>query len=154
MKKLPLKLQSIIPRMDGIMKDVVKLQQLGSMPIGEFISEKNDCFDVAKLRLREALEGVFNIGAHVLSRIEGGRTTEYKDIAKKLGEFGIIEKSFADESLLRMAGYRNRLTHFYAEITSEEMYEIIQTNLGDFDIFLKAVKILLEHPEKFNLTIN
>ena len=149
MKKLPLKLQSIVPRMDGIMKDMVKLQQLGSVPKDKFVSEKNDYFDVAKLRLREALEGVFNIGAHILSRIEGGRTTEYKDIAKKLGEFGIVDKNFADGVLSQMAGYRNRLTHFYAEITPEEMCDIIQNNLGDFDIFLKAVKNLLEHPQNF-----
>lgn len=135
------------------MKDVAKLQKLGGIARGEFISGKNDYFDVAKLRLREALEGVFNIGVHILSRIEGGRTTEYKEIANKLGEFGIVDPNFAKETLLKMAGYRNRLTHFYAEITPEEMYDIIQNNLRDFDVFLKAVKNLLERPERFNLTI-
>lgn len=139
MKKLPLKLQSIIPRIDGIMKDVVKLQQLGGLPKNDFTSEKNDYFDVAKLRLRETLEGVFNIGAHILSRMEGGRTSEYKEIAKKLGDFGIVEKDFANGALLRMAGYRNRLTHFYAEIAPEEMHKIITEKLGDFDVFLQAV---------------
>lgn len=153
MKKLPVKLQSIIPRIDGIMKDVARLRQLGSIAEDEFVSSEKDYFDVAKLRLREALEGVFNIGAHILARIEGGRTTEYKEIAKKLGEFGIVERSFADGALLRMAGYRNRLTHFYAEITPEEMHGIIENNLGDFDVFLKAVKELLEQPGKFNLTV-
>jgi uncharacterized protein YutE (UPF0331/DUF86 family) len=153
MSKLPLKLQSITPRLDGIMKDIVKLRQLGSIPKNDFISEKSDYFDVAKLRLREALEGVFNIGAHILARIEGGRTTEYKDIAKKLGEFNIVEKNFAEGALLRMAGYRNRLTHFYAEITPEEMYQILNNNLEDFNVFMKAIKEVLEHPEKFNLSV-
>jgi len=153
MKDLPLKLQSIIPRVDGIMKDVKKLRQLGSLPEAEFCDGGKDHFDVAKLRLREALEGVFSIGAHILSRMEGGRTTEYKDIAKKLGEFGITEKQFAAEALVRMAGYRNRLTHFYAEIIPQELYRIIRKDLGDFDTFLGAIKELLQHPEKFNLTV-
>lgn len=52
-----------------------------------------------------------------------------------------------------MAGYRNRLTHFYAEITPEEMYQIINHHLDDFAVFLKAVKNVLEHPEKFELTV-
>ena len=153
MRTLPLKRQSIIPRMDGIAKDVKKLQQLGSLAEDEFCDERKDHFDVAKLRLREALEGVFNIGAHILSRMEGGRATEYKDIAKKLGELGIVEKSFAEGALRRMAGYRNRLTHFYAEITPRELYRIIQKDLGDFDTFLRAIKAVLEHPENFNLEI-
>lgn len=153
MRKLPLKLQSIIPRIDGITKNVKKLQLLGSLSESEFCDEHQDHFDVAKLRLRETLEGVFNIGAHILSRLEGGRVTEYKDIAKKLGEFGIVEKNFADGALTRMAGYRNRLTHFYAEIAPRELFQIIHTDLGDFDTFLKAVKALLEHPEKFGLEI-
>lgn len=180
MTSVPLKSQSIIPRMDGIAKDVKRLQELASLPFDQFHAEDN--VDIAKLRLREALEGVFNIGAHILSRIEGGRATEYagkseglsspepvrgversetddgaeatedKDIARKLGEQGIIEKQFAETALIRMAGYRNPLTHFYAEIMPQELYDIIQRDLGDFDAFLSSVKQVLEHPEKFGLS--
>lgn len=153
MKKIPIKTESITPRIDGITKDIAKLQQLASLPEKDFCNTSNDYFDVAKLRLHEALEGVFHIGAHILSRMEGGRTTDYKDIAKKLGEFNIVEKSFANGQLTFMAGYRNRIVHFYAEIKPAEMYKIINNNLGDFEIFLKAVKDVLEHPEKFGLTI-
>ena len=153
MRRLPLKSQSIIPRIDGITKDIEKLRTLVKVPQGEFYNAANDHYDVAKLRLREALEGVFNIGAHILSRIEGGRATAYREIAKKLGEHGIVEKEFADNELSRMAGYRNRLTHFYAEIISHELYDIINNNLGYFETFLVAVKNVIEHPENFNLTI-
>lgn len=153
MKKLPLKLQSIIPRIDGITRDIEKLRMLATLPQEEFYDPAKDYYDVAKLRLREALEGVFNIGAHILSRIEGGRATEYRDIARKLGEHRILEKEFADTKLSHMAGYRNRLTHFYAEITPGELHDILNNDLGDFEIFLSAVKHVLKHPEQFKLTI-
>ena len=52
-----------------------------------------------------------------------------------------------------MAGYRNRLTHFYADVTPEEIYAIINENLGDFDIFIEAVKRILLDPSKFGLTV-
>jgi len=42
---------------------------------------------------------------------------------------------------------------FYAEISPEEIYGIINNDLGDFEIFLKAVKNVLERPEKFGLSI-
>lgn len=153
MKRIPLKSQSIIPRIDGITRDLVRLHEIASLPQEEFSDTRKDYFDVAKLRLREALEGVFNIGAHILSRIEGGRTTAYKEIAKKLGALGIMEKKFADGALADMAGYRNRLTHFYADVPAAEIYEVLHKHLGDFDIFLSAVKKVLEHPEEFGLAI-
>ncbi|OHA24322.1 MAG: hypothetical protein A3D50_02205 [Candidatus Taylorbacteria bacterium RIFCSPHIGHO2_02_FULL_44_12] len=153
MKQLPLKSQSIIPRIDGIEKDIKKLRELTSLPQEVFYDITQNHYDVAKLRLREALEGVFNIGAHILSRMEGGRATEYREIARKLGEHNIVDKEFALGALSRMAGYRNRLTHFYAEITPSELYDILNTNLGDFETFLTATKNVLEHPEKFDLTV-
>lgn len=98
-----------------------------------------------------ALEGVFHISSHILSRILGADAAEYKEIARKLGEYKIIDKNFAETRLFEMAGYRNRLVHFYAEILPKEIYEIINNNLDDFDIFLEAVKNVLENPQKYGI---
>jgi uncharacterized protein YutE (UPF0331/DUF86 family) len=146
-----IKRQSIIPRIDGIQRDVERLKRLGELPILEFSSEDN--FIKAQFYLRRALEGVFHIGAHVLSRIPGGRATEYKEIALRLGEMGIVPQPFAEKNLKAMAGYRNRLTHFYADVKPEEIHKIIRENLGDFEVFLKEIKELLSNPAKFNLAI-
>lgn len=150
MAREPIKSQSIIPRIDGIQRDIKKLEMLANLSIKKFGEEDN--FIKAQFYLRRALEGVFHIGSHILSRMPGGRATEYKEIALKLGEFGIIDKTFAG-NLKAMAGYRNRLTHFYADITPEEIYRIFKENLNDFDVFLKAIKRLLKNPKKFNLTV-
>jgi len=61
--------------------------------------------------------------------------------------------NFTKNKLYEMAGYRNRLTHFYFEVTPKEMYKIIQNNLGDFDKFLKYIKKILEK-KIFKLSIN
>lgn len=52
-----------------------------------------------------------------------------------------------------MAKYRNRLVDFYAKVSPTELYKIIHDDLGDFDVFLTAVKNLLNHPEKFGLLV-
>ncbi len=52
-----------------------------------------------------------------------------------------------------MAGYRNRLTHFYAEINARELHKILKENLGDVEIFLTAIKKLLKNPKKFGLEV-
>ena len=80
-------------------------------------------------------------------------TEKYAEIAARLGEFGIIDNNFAQDKLVKMAKYRNRLAHFYAEIENKELYDIIKNHLEDFEIFLSAVKKVLEHPENFNLSV-
>jgi len=147
----PLKRQSIIPRLDGIQRDVQMLSLLGDMRLEEFSREEN--FVRAQYYLRRALEGVFHIGSHILSRIPGGRVTEYKAIALRLGEVGIVPAGFAQQNLRAMAGYRNRLTHFYADIKPAELHNIIHRDLGGFDMFAQAIKCVLEHPERFNLSL-
>lgn len=70
-----------------------------------------------------------------------------------MGEKGVVNKNFANGGLKDMAGYRNRLTHFYAEITPEEIYNILQNNLEDISLFLKEIKNFLGRLADFNLEI-
>lgn len=39
-----------------------------------------------------------------------------------------------------MAGYRNRLVHFYHEVTFEELFQIIQEDIGDIGEVVKEIK--------------
>jgi uncharacterized protein YutE (UPF0331/DUF86 family) len=49
---------------------------------------------------------------------------------------------------VKMVKYRNRLVHFYSELTVSEIYNIIQNNLGDFDLFIKDISIFLNRLKK------
>jgi len=152
MKNLPINKEVIISRMIEIEKDYNKLSQFKDFSIDEFKKEEN--FAIAEHYLRRALEAVFDIGNHMLSRVSGLRVTTYKDIAINLGKINIVQKEFADQKLLKMAGYRNRLIHFYSEITVEEIYKIIQFELNDFMEFLKYIKKVIEDPELYGFSIS
>lgn len=145
----PIERDTILKRTNDIQNELSELKKLAILSFEEFSS--GDGHKLAEYHLHRALEGVFNISAHILSRIPGAQATQYAEIAAKLGEFGIIDKDFAENTLVKMAKYRNRLVHFYAEIKNDELYDIAKNRLGDFDIFLSAVKKVLEHPEKFGL---
>lgn len=151
MKTQLLEKDTIIKRINGIQAEIIELQKLGMQSLDEFATK--DGHKLAEYHLHHALEGVFHIASHILSRIPGGQATEYAESARKFGEFGLVDKEFANTTLVKMAKYRNRIVHFYAEITPEEYYNIIKNNLGDFDIFLQAVKQVLEHPEQFGLDV-
>lgn len=148
---LPLEREAIMPRIDGIRKNILKLQMLGRLPFEDF--KDGDSFDLAQHHLRLALEGVFHIGAHILSRLPGGRTVEYREIAEKLGTAGIVEKFFSEKSLVPMAKMRNLLVHQYADLDARRLYKVINNHLSDIETFLRAVKGVVEAPEKFGLII-
>lgn len=38
-----------------------------------------------------------------------------------------------------MVQFRNRLVHLYWEVDAEIIYEILQKNLGDFDLFARWI---------------
>lgn len=38
-----------------------------------------------------------------------------------------------------MTGYRNRMVHFYREVTPEELYYIVLSNLKDLENFLREI---------------
>lgn len=141
----------ILRRVNGIQQELAELRELGELTPEGF--RAGDASKLAQFHLHRALEGVFNISAHILSRLPGAQATTYQEIALKLGEIGIVDKDFATKKLALMAKYRNRLVHFYAEVTEKELYEIIHDDLGDFEVFLGAVKDLLENPAKFGLSV-
>ena len=141
----------IFKRVNGIQGELEELSGLSRQPFEEFRDGVG--FKLAQYHLHRALEGVFHISAHILSRIPGAQATEYSELARKLGEYRIIDRDFANTKLVEMAKYRNRLVHFYAEVSPEELYGILNHDLNDFEVFLSAVKKLLEHPEQFGLSV-
>lgn len=114
-----------------------ELRPFSTMTVEEFLHDKKNPPFVESY-LRRALEAVFDIGRHILAKTYGFKDIEYKAIAKGLGGKGIIPKELS-ETLYIMAGYRNRMIHFYREVTPEELYHIVANNLKDFESFTKEI---------------
>jgi uncharacterized protein YutE (UPF0331/DUF86 family) len=150
MTNLRIERDIILKRVEGIEGEVKELEILSKKSFEEF--KNSDAWKLSQFHLHRALEGVFNIGNHILSRIPGATATQYKEIATKLLENKIISAEFS-ERLVEMAKYRNRIVHFYAQITPEELYKLINEDLKDFEIFLSFVKKLLLNPQEFNLEV-
>lgn len=141
MKDLKIDKKIIEERIKLIELHLKRLKEMKNLPKVKF--EELDNFAIAAYNLRSALESTFDICAHILSRIPGARVEEYKQMAIEMGKQRILPEDFAKNQLYQMAGYRNRLTHLYHKVTPKELYNIIQNNLGDFEVFLKYIKKLL-----------
>jgi len=96
---------------------------------------------------------LFDLSRNILGKGWGIAVTEYKEIAKELVKVGIL----TDEEgvvLRQLAGYRNRMVHFYNEITHQELYEICTLQLNDIEFILdKIITWLKLHPEKLDKSI-
>ncbi|MBI5193804.1 MAG: DUF86 domain-containing protein [Nitrospirae bacterium] len=137
----------ITGRIDVIRTALSHLQDLGTLPKEEFLRDyKNPAS--AETFLRHCLEATFDIGRHILAKTGKVRLThEYKDIARGLGDSGVLSQPLV-ERLIEMAGYRNRIVHFYHEITNEELYQILQTDMKDFRNFLNELGQFMESQQK------
>jgi uncharacterized protein YutE (UPF0331/DUF86 family) len=118
-----------------------KLGRLAKMPKGEFLADERNPA-AADSFLRRSIEAMFDIARHILSKTYEFKSLEYKDIAQALGAKNIVSPEYA-ETLVKMAGYRNRMVHYYKEIKPDELYDILQRDLGDVERFLVELERFL-----------
>jgi uncharacterized protein YutE (UPF0331/DUF86 family) len=123
-----------------------KLQRLSRMPKKEFLSDERNPA-ASESFLRRCIEAIFDIGRHILTKSFAVKSLEYKEVAIELGKKGIVTKAYA-EKLVKMAGYRNRLVHFYKEINHEELYSILKKDLSDIEQFLEEMQRFLTKYKK------
>ena len=100
--------------------------------------------------LRRALEALLDLARHVLAKGFGRAPAEYGEVARQLGEVGITSSELTARLAL-MARYRNRMVHFYDEITDQELYKILTDELGDIENVIVAVTDWLRaHPDRMS----
>lgn len=136
-----LNIKLIEDRLGFINEAVARLKKLSSYSEEDFLKDDNPA--IAESYLRRSLEAVFDIGRHIIAKTAGKGIIEYKDIARTLGDKGVISKDCSDRLIL-IAGYRNRLVHFYHGIENRELYIILKENLGDIESFVNDVKRFIE----------
>jgi uncharacterized protein YutE (UPF0331/DUF86 family) len=124
----------IVQRAAWIHKMLDSITELPLQTREDFINNKHNVA-AAESYLRRALEALFDIGRHILAKKFAHPAAEYKEITDGLFEKKVLAKHDA-EILRQMAGYRNRMVHFYHEIGPEELYDICTTHLDEIHLLL------------------
>ena len=131
------------------------IQEITALPLKDrqiFFSDRRNIW-AAESCLRRSLEALLDVGRHIPAKGFGLGISEYKEIGPRLREQGVLLED--EERILRvLAGYRNRLVHFYHEVSEEELYEICRHQLGNLKILQDAfLRWLRNHPEKIDETL-
>jgi uncharacterized protein YutE (UPF0331/DUF86 family) len=116
------------------------LSSLACLPLESFETFNTDPHTAAAAEsyLRRSLEALLDLGRHVLAKGFGRAAAEYKEIATALGEVGVLDTGSA-KLLKEMAGFRNRLVHFYDHVTQRELYEVCTRDVRDVAVVLDAL---------------
>jgi len=133
--------EKMVKLVSELRKSIVRLRELGKLSQDEFLKDP-DKIGSSKYHFIVAIESTIDMSNHIISR-NGYRIPEdYGDTFTVMGEVGAIEEAFAEE-LVKMAKFRNRLVHLYWEIDDRQLFEIIQTRLDDFKVFLDSISAFL-----------
>ena len=139
-------------RIAWVDKMVAGIRSLPFTTYDEFMKDKRNVWATESC-LRRALEALFDIGRHILAKAFGKGVSEYKEIASELGQFGVLPNE--DVELLRtLGGYRNRLVHFYHEVSAQELFDICKAELDDL-LHIKEAYLcwIQENPGKVDDTL-
>ncbi len=128
----------VIDRLAWVDRMLAEIRALPLQDKSEFLADSRNVW-AAESCLRRALEALFDLGRHILAKGFGQGVEEYKQIAEELTKAGVLSQEEAQ--LLRlMAGYRNRLVHFYHDVTPEELFEICTKDLDDVERIADAFR--------------
>jgi uncharacterized protein YutE (UPF0331/DUF86 family) len=148
-----LRAKVIAERVAWINRMLANLRKLPSDSYDTFRSDPRNITAAAESYLRRALEALLDLGRHVLAKGFGLAVAEYKDVALNLVQFGVLDQKKGD--LLReLAGYRNRLVHFYHEVSDQELYEISTARLNDIEMLLATMTDWMKsHPDMIDQSL-
>lgn len=102
----------------------------------------------AESYLRRSIEALLDIGRHILAKGFAIAVSEYKEIGSQLVDQKVLSP---EDGLLmrRIAGYRNRMVHFYSEVTLQELYLLTTQYITDIERICNAmVQWVQKNPEK------
>lgn len=128
-------------RLAKVEESIGILANLAGHGFDEF-NVKPELYGSAERFLHLAVEGLIDVGNHVVSDLNLGQVNYYSDIPNLLHANGKLNES-QKGLFLKMIGFRNALVHDYCEIDRSIVYDIIRNRLGDIRDLMSAFAVYL-----------
>ena len=99
----------------------------------------NPIYQAAATRnLQVAIEAMIDAAGHIVAREALGIPKTYQDSLDLLFEAGVLPKE-KTSAFRTMVKFRNRVVHLYDEVEPERIFQILEEDLGDFEVFVKSI---------------
>lgn len=148
----PIQAKVVLDRIAWVRRMLEGIRSLPRDSLADFTADPRTPA-AAESYLRRGLEALLDLERHILAKGLSRAVTEYREVAQESGRAGVLGPVEA-ALLARMAGYRNRLVHFYHEVSVEELYEVCTQGLADIERVLGAIEEWLRaHPHLLDQTL-
>jgi uncharacterized protein YutE (UPF0331/DUF86 family) len=117
------------------------VRELRALPVENLAAFTGDRRNIwaADALLRRAIEALFDTARHVLAKAHGRGGLEYREVARLAAELGLVPPDLADP-LMKIAGFRNRLAHYYDEVTPAELFAVVSSRLDELTALVEALR--------------
>ena len=128
-----------------IRENLSELEKMRELSLEDLSHSARD-LAAAKYFIRTSIEAMIDISAHIIAKNLLGTPSTNVEVMLILAQKGVVSEVRL-ELYTKMVKYRNRLTHFYNEVSIQEIYNIIQTRICDFDSFLQDILLYLKQKD-------
>lgn len=140
----PVDLKIVRDRLLVVEQSLKDLRALPHTSLEGFISDRRNVL-AADAALRRALEALFDVARHLLAKGVGVGSLEYREVARQIGEHALVTDAPLVACFVEMAGYRNRLTHHYDEVTPQELFAVVSRELRDLESIARELSRAAAH---------
>ena len=132
----------VLRKLDLVRHHVARLR--AKLPAtAEALLGDEDLRDILSNNLSQAVQGAFDVAAHVIAHVEAKVPDTYAEGFELLAGKSVIDPGLA-RNLIRASGLRNRLQHQYQSVDWKIVRTSIRDGLGDFDAFVKAIRTFID----------
>jgi uncharacterized protein YutE (UPF0331/DUF86 family) len=133
----------ILPKLERLSHDREQLEAYRRLSREDFLVNETVQRDACYLFLT-AIQGCIDASAELIAALGWRKPASYVDVFTVLGEEGVLTADFA-RRLGGMVRFHNILVHQYREIDFDRVYDSLQEDLGDFDLFERSILAFLEN---------
>ena len=102
----------------------------------EFLADP-ERYGSAERFLQLAIEGMNDLGSHLIADLNLGTLDSASDIPRILCEKGYVDEDLC-ETWVRMIGFRNILVHDYLDVDRSIVHRVLQQNLDDVQALMRV----------------
>jgi len=125
---------SKIGEIDSYLQELVEVAPSNFENYSGSIEKKRSCERILQI----SIESVLDVCYILFSELNLGVPNNDEGIISKLVKRKVISKK-AGDIVREMKGFRNILVHKYGVVDDEKVFELLENQIGDFDIFKREV---------------
>lgn len=131
------KIEPVLARLEALNQYLSELEQFRSLTRAEFLGDLRN-YRTVERDFQLAAQAAIDIASHILAADFPQRPEGYREVIELLGQVGVLPPDLA-ERFAGVASFRNILIHEYLAVDLDIVYDHLQDNLDDFQLFGRYV---------------